>query len=69
MPTGELEKIFLSTDGKIFESIDDAVEISLDNQIRGSQNSDLDWIEIKLIFWDTNNSRRLHGIPMKRRKK
>ena len=37
------------------------------------KNSDLEWIGIKFvatgIVWNTNNFRRLHGIPMKRRKK
>ena len=37
------------------------------------KNSDLEWIGIKFvatgIVWNTNNFRRLHGIPIKRRKK
>ena len=37
------------------------------------KNSDLEWIGIKFvatgIVWNTNNFRRLHGTPMKRRKK
>lgn len=148
MPPGELEKFFLSMDGKAFESIDDVAEISLEDpepyetdlydfdegkifessfaidekeverlyddlqpkhgekmkmeafcicdgtpecaiqvikalkkigatniklRFEEVKNSDLEWMGIKFvatgIVWNTNNFRRLHGVPMKRRKK